>query len=102
MATSSPPKGPDVEPETTAGHVSASHELLFVPETPRCDACDGPLAITADEGEGEGDVITGGHGLYVWSRHGELVFEEPPLCGACAAAITISALQRWEIEEEEG
>ena len=79
--------------------VTASHELLFRPEEPTCDACDGPLDSSDSDEDGDSP---GGHGLYLWLRHGEVVFEEPPLCGACAAAITISALLRWEIEEEEG
>ncbi|HSO00501.1 MAG TPA: hypothetical protein VLS89_19550 [Candidatus Nanopelagicales bacterium] len=56
-----------------------------------CDACDEPI-------EGE----PAGHGLYVWSRGDEVRREEPPLCGRCATAIGITALQAWSIEEEEG
>jgi len=85
-----------VEASAPGPFLCVGHEALFEPETPRCDACDGALESAGSDG---GD---GGHGLYVWVRHGNLVYEEPPLCEACASAITISALQRWEIEEEEG
>ena len=74
-------------------------DVLFAPEEPRCDACGS--AVHDDDSEGVDDA-DGGHGLYVWARGGETVYEEPPLCASCAAAITITALQRWEIEEEEG
>jgi hypothetical protein len=56
-----------------------------------CDACDAPI-----EGEPEG------HGLYLWRRGDELRIEEPPLCRTCATAISVTALQLWSIEEEEG
>jgi hypothetical protein len=79
--------------------VTACQDVLFAPEEPRCDACGS--AVHDDDAEGADDT-DGGHGLYVWARGGEIVYEEPPLCASCAAAITITALQRWEIEEEEG
>jgi hypothetical protein len=82
------------------GYVTAGHDVLFEPATPTCDVCDGPLTSPDDDAAGEDDG--GGRGLYIWVRSGGLVYEEPPLCPACAAAITISALQRWDIEEEEG
>ena len=74
--------------------VTASHDLLFAPEAPSCDACGAVLDPDAEE--------EGGRGLYIWARDGEVIYEEPPLCASCAAAITITALQRWEMEEEEG
>jgi hypothetical protein len=61
-----------------------------------CDVCDVQLPDTGDDDD------VGGHGLYVWVRHGQVVYEEPPLCAACASAITLSALRRWDMEEEEG
>lgn len=60
-------------------------------QSPVCEACDTPI-------EGE----PAGSGLYFWSRGGELRFEEPALCEACALAIVATALRRFEIEEEEG
>ncbi|HEY4118620.1 MAG TPA: hypothetical protein VGM56_12230 [Byssovorax sp.] len=56
-----------------------------------CDACDEPI-----EGEAAGS------GLYVWRRGDELRLEEPPLCSRCAAAITVTALQAWDAEEDDG
>lgn len=43
-----------------------------------------------------------GSGLFLWSRGDELRVEEPPLCEECASQITIGALMKWELEEEEG
>lgn len=43
-----------------------------------------------------------GRGLLIFARGGKVVREEPPLCEACALAISISALHRFIEEEEEG
>ena len=51
--------------------------------------------------EDEGFDVPGA-GVYMWTRGSEVRFEKVPLCPACASAIGISALARWEIEEEEG
>jgi hypothetical protein len=56
----------------------------------RCDACDELV-------EGE----PGGRGLLMWSRGGEVRFEEPALCERCAMAIGITALAAWSADEEE-
>jgi hypothetical protein len=45
--------------------------------------------------------VPGGSGLLLWSRGDEIRFEEPPLCESCAAQITIGAMLRWQVEEEE-
>jgi hypothetical protein len=37
----------------------------------------------------------------VWTRGDEVRYEEPPLCDECAMRVTVGALMRWEIEEEE-
>jgi hypothetical protein len=90
--------------ELPEGFVTASHGVLFEDhETHRCDVCAELLSASedADEDEGSGYDVTG-RGLLVWSRGEERRYQEPPLCAACAAAIGVSALQRWEIEEEEG
>lgn len=42
-----------------------------------------------------------GSGLFMWTRGEELRFEEPPLCEACAQDVTLDALTRWVVEEEE-
>lgn len=86
-------------PADGAGFVVASHEALFVdPARDLCDACGGPL---------EGDDTAAGYevpgrGVYLWSRGDETTIESVPLCASCASAIGMTALARWEIEEEEG
>jgi len=45
--------------------------------------------------------IPGGSGLLIWTRGDEVRYEEPPLCDECAAKISVGALLRWEVEEEE-
>jgi hypothetical protein len=60
-----------------------------------CDVCGRPVDVD-DE-----DQMTGS-GLYVWVRGDKVVYEEPPLCASCGTAISMTALGRWEIEEEEG
>ena len=53
------------------------------------------------EDDGEGPAIPDAR-LYVWTRGDETRREEPPLCASCAAALGLTALARWEIDEEEG
>jgi hypothetical protein len=78
-----------------------SHEDLFVERNDvRCDACGASLeADDAESGESHG---LPGQGLYLWARGDEVRFERAPLCPSCASAIGMTALARWEIEEEEG
>jgi hypothetical protein len=63
------------------------------PEEPTwlCDACGAQL-------EGE----PAGRGLLLFVRGDHVVREEPPLCERCAHAIGMTALQRWEMEEDDG
>ena len=79
--------------------VVVSHDALFVgvPST-RCDACGEPIA----EGEGAEGYSVAGTGVYLWARGEETRLESVPLCASCASAIGMTALARWEIEEEEG
>lgn len=85
--------------ELPKGFVTASHAVLFQEtEQNRCDVCHEAFAGDDDVGGHE----VSGRGLLVWTRGEERRYQEPPLCPACAAAIGLSALQRWEIEEEEG
>lgn len=56
-----------------------------------CHACDAPI-------EGE----PAGHGMLVFVRGDEVVREEPPLCERCALAVSMTALDRIFVEEEEG
>ena len=83
---------------------TVGHSVLFTDtDANRCDVCAEPVG---DGKEDPDDDTTGfdvkGRGLLVWSRGDERRYQEPPLCSSCAAAIGVSALQRWEIEEEEG
>ena len=91
--------GTRVDSTTSEGESAwvASHEALFAEAAPACAVCDGPRTEEADDGY---DVA--GRGLLMWARGDERRFEEPTLCPACAAAIGVSALRSWEIEEEEG
>jgi hypothetical protein len=68
----------------------------------RCDVCGEPVPDDDDEDASESPFSVPGRGLYVWSRGDKIVYEEPPLCASCGTAIGMSALARWEIEEEEG
>jgi hypothetical protein len=47
------------------------------------------------------DEEPSGSGLFMWTRGDEVRFEEPPLCEACAQSVTLDALTRFEVEEEE-
>jgi hypothetical protein len=67
------------------------------PEVERCDVCSEPIGEEADDG-----FEVNGSAVYLWTRGSEVRYEKAPLCASCAAAIGVSALARWEIEEEEG
>ena len=47
------------------------------------------------------DEEPAGSGLFMWTRGDEVRFEEPPLCQECAQNVTLDALTRWGVEEEE-
>lgn len=80
--------------------VSATHAVLFETEgTDRCSVC---AEILGSHGDDDEAVPSRGRGLLVWSRGDERRFEEPELCPRCAQAIGVTALHRWEIEEDEG
>jgi hypothetical protein len=84
--------------ELPNGFVSASHAVLFEAKDERCSVCACDL-----ETDDESDPLKfRGRGLLVWSRGDERRYEEPHLCPACASAIGVTALSRWEIEEDEG
>jgi hypothetical protein len=78
-------------------YVTASHAILFESTDDRCNVCGERL-----EAEDEDGTEIRGRGLLVWTRGEERRYEEPQLCPSCASAIGVSALQRWEIEEDEG
>ncbi|HZU84318.1 MAG TPA: hypothetical protein VE987_15420 [Polyangiaceae bacterium] len=91
-----------------AGFVVASHAALFDrDDAVTCDACGRPMR--SDDGDGAEDedacedgYVTAGAGMYLWARGDEVRRETAPLCASCASAIGMTALARWEIEEEEG
>ena len=84
----------DDEPLLVASPAALSAE----PDPPRCDSC-GEVLPAEDDDEGFG---VPGSGVYVWTRGTEARFEKVPLCASCASVIGMTALARWEIEEEEG
>jgi hypothetical protein len=80
--------------------VVASHRVLFAaPGASACDACGAPLA---SEGDDDHPYRVPGEGIYMWTRGAEVRFDKAPLCADCASTIGVTALGRWEIEEEEG
>ncbi len=94
------PKAPGTVDDTSEPVVhTATHEALFeVAPATKCDACGRPLP----DGDGEDGYELPGNGVYMWTRGDSVRFEPAPLCASCAAAIGVTALARWEIEEEEG
>jgi len=77
--------------------VASQDAPLRTDEVPLCDACGVPVTDNAaDEDDSRG------HGTYLWVRGGRVEVERVPLCASCATAIGMTALGRWEIEEEEG
>jgi hypothetical protein len=92
----------DGAPKPAEGFIVVSHDLLFgdAPSS-RCDAC-GEAIATTDSAEGAPGYGIPGQGVYMWARGEETRFESVPLCASCASAIGMTALGRWEIEEEEG
>jgi hypothetical protein len=76
---------------------SPSPHTDAAPEAATCDVC----GKTVDLDDEDGDQLSGS-GLYIWLRGDKVVYEEPPLCASCGTAISMTALGRWEIEEEEG
>lgn len=90
---------PMSESELPKGFVSASHAILFAAAEERCSVCSETLEA---EGEDDGGYTVAGRGLFVWARGEERRYEEPRLCARCASAVGVTALHRWEIEEDEG
>jgi len=84
--------------ELPKGFVSASHSVLFEAGEERCSVCSSTLEADDDSDPAR----LRGRGLLVWARGEERRYEEPHLCPACASAIGMTALSRWEIEEDEG
>jgi hypothetical protein len=90
-----------VPPNDDEPCVVASPEALAAQaDEPRCDAC-GTVLPPATEDDDDGFDLPG-TGVYMWTRGDEPRFEKVPLCASCASAIGVTAMARWEIEEEEG
>jgi hypothetical protein len=99
LAVEAVPADAEAEPAEEATLTTASHEVLFESaESAECDACGAPLP---EDGEEDGYGIPGS-GVYMWTRGDTVRLEKAPLCPACSSAIGMTALARWEIEEEEG
>ncbi len=81
--------------------ISASHAVLFETVKDCCSVCSDALVRVSDNDADDGRVGPS-RGLLVWSRGDERRYEEPELCPRCASAIGVTALHRWEIEEDEG
>ncbi len=112
--TKAGPAAPEVQPGATCETASvpaavdaprasferASEEALFANLAATvCDACGSPLP---DDEADDLPYEVPGAGVYMWTRGDEVRFESAPLCPSCASAIGMTALARWEIEEEEG
>lgn len=95
----------DRTPQATDGFVSASHAILFESESARCSVCAQPIEDDEDCDDADASSYpppVSGRGLLIWARGEERRYEEPQLCPSCASAIGVTALHRWEIEEDEG
>lgn len=71
-----PPAAPDQQPKAQAVY--------------ECDHCGRSFS-----------GVPGGSGLLLWTRGDEVRYEEPPLCETCAEQITMGALLKWTIEDDE-
>jgi hypothetical protein len=93
---------PPRDARSASDFVVVSHEALFVPSSDVvCDACGCPVVAPVADADSD-DAGSSGRGTYLWVRGGEATLEHVPLCAGCASAIGVTALARWEIEEEEG
>lgn len=81
------------EPFVTATHAALFEEDRF----PTCDICGEAIAPDEDEGP-----AVPGRAHYVSMRGDTLCHEEQPLCPGCAVAVGVTAIQRWDVEEDEG
>jgi hypothetical protein len=77
----------------------------FIHEFDTPDVAPAPSAVLPGfDCDGCGQHFEGepaGSGLFMWTRGEEVRFEEPPLCEECAKNVTLDALTRWGVEEEE-
>jgi hypothetical protein len=91
------PATPATPATSAAPVVEATAAAPSEEDTPRCDICDTPLDLSSED-----EDSFCGKGLYMWTRGDKVRFEEVPLCASCGMAIGLTALQRWQLEDEEG
>ncbi len=85
-------------PSAAPAFITAGHAVLFEDDaTKRCDICEAEIAPDPDDGSSYT-----GSALYVSICGDRVVYDEPPLCPSCAVAVGVTALARWDVEEEEG
>lgn len=103
-----------------ARRIASHHALYERVDRARCDVCDrllldvgifdepiaGEAGQRADGAPLDDDAAPrAGAGLYLWTRgagsDAELRFEDAPLCARCGPAIAITAMRRWQLEDEE-
>lgn len=97
-------------PKSSGAFYTADHKVLFEDVEPcACDVCGGEVmnesvsqASESERGGEDAGFGIPGRGLLVWFRGDERRFQEPPLCSSCAVAVGMTALSRWETEEDEG
>ncbi len=94
-----PPEAtPRTVPSKPPAFVTAGHDVLFVDDSAaRCEICAAEVSPDPDDGSSYT-----GSALYISIRGDRVIYDEPPLCPSCALAIGVTALARWDIEEEEG
>ena len=80
---------------------NAAQELSTAPETVSPEASPRNPTYECDGCGRQFDGTPDGSGLFVWTRGEETRYEEPPLCNDCAQRITMGALLKWSLEEEE-
>ncbi len=73
-----------------------THDVLFE------DAIDKSACDVCGEHVEEADDALTGHSYFMRARGEHVAYESRPLCERCATAVGMTALHRWQVEEEEG
>ena len=85
--------------------IASYHEVIFreSPEVaPGADDVVDLLCDVCGEIVEQDDESLVGKAFFFRHRGDASEYETEPLCAGCAVAVGLSALHRWEIEEEEG
>ncbi|MBN2193784.1 MAG: hypothetical protein JW751_13290 [Polyangiaceae bacterium] len=83
----------------------AATDTLVTPGPATAVGADGGAAVverrsyTCDVCGATFDGAPGGSGLLVWTRGDEVRYEEPPLCDACAVAVSTTAMLGWDLDD---